>query len=418
VGDAEVLVSIAGENAGVYRDDDGYWLTGRLGEGGTLLTGYQPSVEGLAERRTVAGGRLPPGAIGSEVVDDLGNRHPATAANGAWILALDQPTRGNPPPVRHFDEDGVTVAAPLPDDWPRAPVPDAREQCPACGGSTWDEVTPLDESRGMSGPRSPVPLLADDVGEPPDIEADDWTPTPFLVCRTCGHEESAGTILQAVGGEGDPDEALRIAREFEHRQREQEREALASIEFPIFAPDGLEATLNGWGGLPGATNRVTVTHWDGMTAHVSVETQSGDALYATPGERVLEALEDVLPATSAEPSEPPTGSEAAVKLWFDAREREERATTRELMARVARRQAEMLVDGASQPVEIAAVEGSWAAAFDRDGIGVTVTSTTTARLEEVRLVTLDDPLESLRSMFDDLPWAAGGDWDSQAGATP
>jgi hypothetical protein len=404
MGDAEVLVSLPDENVGVYRDDDGFWITGRLGAGGTLLTGYQPSVEGMIERRTVAGGRLPPGAVGTEVVDDLGNRHKATAANGAWVIVLDQPTEGTPPPVRHFDGEGVTVAPPLPGDWPRSPVPDAHEQCPACGGSTWDEVTALDESRGMSGVPSASPILGGGTGEPPMIETGDWTPTPFLVCRTCGHEVSVGTILQAVGGEGDPDEALRFAREFERQQREQERDALASIEFPIFAPDGPELTLNGWGGLPGAINRVTVTHFSRRRTQLSVQTLAGDQLYMSPDERVLEALEDMLPVTSAERSEMPTGSEAAVKLWFEAREREERAQTRELMGRVARRRAEMLVDGSSQAVEIAEVEGSWAAGFDREGIGVTVSSTGTA-FDEVRLVTLDDPLGSLRSAYDIVPWA-------------
>ncbi len=404
MGDVEVLVSIPDENVGVYLDGDGFWVTGRLGEGGTLLTGYQPSVEGLIERRTVAGGRLAPGAVGAEVVDDLGNRHRATAANGAWVIVLDQPTRGNPPPVRHFDADGGTVAAPLPDEWTRAPVPDAHERCPACGGSTWDEVTPLDESRGMSGPASDAPLVDDDLGDPPDVSSGDSTPTPFLVCRTCGHEESVGSILEVVGGEGDPDEALQMAREFHRLRREQERDTLASIEFPIFAPDGLEAALGGWGGLPGAIDHVTVTHYRPPSTQLSVETLTGDELFMTPAERALQELEDVLPASSAQSSEMATGSDAAIKLWFDAREREERARTRELMGRVNERKDEMLVDGVRQAVEVAEVEGAWAAAFDREGIGVTVSSSGVP-FAEVRLVTLDDPLGSLRSALDNVPWA-------------
>ena len=72
---------------------------------------------------------------------------------------------------------------------------DADEPCPACGERGWDELRPLDESRGTQS-----------------TPGGGWEPTAIVVCRACGHEESVGGfygIPVAVGLEEDEAEAAR-----------------------------------------------------------------------------------------------------------------------------------------------------------------------------------------------------------------
>lgn len=131
----EVLIGLkhADGTAGVVREARRLWLTGDVDRGAsTGLDDYQPAIEGLPGERTVQGGRLPPGAVTGEIVDDAGDRHSVEAANGAWVVVLDQATSGSISPVRFLDADGGTVARPLPTRWHRSPVSDALEACPAC----------------------------------------------------------------------------------------------------------------------------------------------------------------------------------------------------------------------------------------------------------------------------------------------
>lgn len=83
---------------------------------------------------------------------------------------------GDAGPVRFVDESGATVRSPLPADWPRKPVTDADEPCPACGGREWDIMRALDASRGAS--------------QAPDGSTQ---PSSFVVCPVCGHEEHLGS---------------------------------------------------------------------------------------------------------------------------------------------------------------------------------------------------------------------------------
>jgi hypothetical protein len=65
----EVLVSVQTNDglAGVLRDEDGaMWLSWRTDSlGGPRLDGYRPHHLSLPDDRTLIGGRLPPGAVGS-----------------------------------------------------------------------------------------------------------------------------------------------------------------------------------------------------------------------------------------------------------------------------------------------------------------------------------------------------------------
>lgn len=196
----EVLVSVehADGEAGVLRDGEDYCLSGYLSDGGwTLLSEYWSSMEGLTGDRSVEGGRLPPGAVGAEVVDRSGRRHVAASSNGAWVIVLGEPTVGDPRPVRFLDEEGQTVRRPLPDSWPREPLPHRQETCPACGAKGWERARPIDSSFGMRRRPDAPPI---DPEPPPTVPTDwtGWEPVPMLVCKTCGCAESEPISLVAI----------------------------------------------------------------------------------------------------------------------------------------------------------------------------------------------------------------------------
>src|SRR5205823_1042714 len=112
--------------------------------------------------RTAEGGVLPAGATGAEVLDRAGGRRNAVVGGGAWVIVLDESATGALHPVRFFDRHGATVMRPLPAPWPRTPIDDVGEPCPACGATAWDEVRPQDDSYGARS-----------------VPGGDWEPTPF-----------------------------------------------------------------------------------------------------------------------------------------------------------------------------------------------------------------------------------------------
>jgi hypothetical protein len=143
----EILVSAehADGEAGILRADEGCCLCGYLPDGAwTLLREYWSSMEGLTGDRSAEGGMLPPGAVGAEFVDRAGRRHLTSSGNGAWVIVLEEPTIGDVRPVRFVDEEGETVRRPLPDEWSREPLPRCHDVCPACGGTGWERVRPVD----------------------------------------------------------------------------------------------------------------------------------------------------------------------------------------------------------------------------------------------------------------------------------
>ncbi len=257
---ADVLVSLELDDgaAGVVRDREGHlWLSYSLERvSGTGLDDYQPRHQGLEGDRTLIGGRLPPGAVIAEVVDDAGERHLAAAANEAWIAVLDQPIEGPSAPVCCRDRNGVPVAPPLPADWARSPVLDADEPCPACGGTLWDEVRATDDSRGLSGPTTNHSM------EPaPFVDYEGYEPTPFVVCRSCGHEESIGSMMRFESSDDeDPAEVERRVQAMQEQLRREDRDTLGQVDFPIYAAEGWLASLSGSGRRDGGVDQITVSH--------------------------------------------------------------------------------------------------------------------------------------------------------------
>jgi hypothetical protein len=383
---SEILVSVehADGIAAVVRRQDGVWLAGYLEAGGaTGLADYVPVVEGLSGDRTVQGGLLPPGAVGAEVVDRVGDRRRATAANGAWVVVLDQPVTGELSPVRFVDRDGETVPRPVPDDWARAPVVDLFEPCPACGAIGWDELRPLGDARG----RRSTP-------------GGGWEPAPIVVCRTCGHEELEGGALVSLAGDGEApagpatDSAISQAQE---EWRRADRAGLERVGFPVYAVAGRVPELGGHGSSAhDVVQSVTVVHRDpppGGLVRLSVETTVVDQLFEGEAEiarnALVNALHDRVPE-NGEPGRGPPRSEAGAAVWLVALHRER---TR-LAALAEVREQTLRVDRQEEAFCVAELGSSWSAVHRRGDLLIIVTGRD-APIGEVALESLDNVADAL-----------------------
>ncbi len=374
---SDVLVAIVvGERrVGVVRDGEHVVLTDDVdgARGGTVLSDHRPAVTGI-EDLTVQGGLLPPGATAVEVVDRLGERVSAAVANGAWVALLDGPVDGRDHPVRFTARAGETVhRAPLPAEWPRTEVADAGEPCPACGAAVWDEVVPLDRSRGSRGSGGAM------------------DPTPVVVCRVCGHEEVEGSIMRLAAPDNAPPpdpEALRAAAEL---RRDHVRMALTDLPFPVFAAAGRHPEYDGSGSRGNEPTSIRISHGEAL----SVETSVDELRLRSDREQARQALEHLLWDVGLRSRFPDDASDAAVSLWFAARRRE----GQQAAARAAGHSAVFRVDGRSEVFEVVESGERWAAFGWLGEVAVTITARGIDP-ESVVLERLEDPTVAVPSVPD------------------
>jgi hypothetical protein len=190
-----------------------------LGAPGAVgLDDRRPVVVGVSSEKSVVGGLLPAGATAAEVVGRDGDRHRAECAAGVWLVALSEPASDDTVPVKFLDPDDRIVRPHLPEEWRSEPVRDANETCPVCEAVEWDQVWPTDDSRGGT--------------ETPN---GGFVPTPIVVCRVCGHEESVGVWYAASDDARPvaPEEAERI-RVIEQKHARLTRDALGSVDFKVY----------------------------------------------------------------------------------------------------------------------------------------------------------------------------------------
>lgn len=387
VDDYEILVSLEHSDgtAAIARGPDGeVVLDAFLGRRGPRLLHGCPLVVWLEGERALQGGLLPEGAAGAELVDAAGQQLTASAANGAWLALLERSDRSGANPVRFFDADGQTVASPIPADWPRAPIADAEDSCPACGAVAWEQVTALDDSRGMLG----------------SLAGPEMEPAPFARCRECGHEEESGDWT-AYGPsadeeeEPDPEEHERLRRELSLGRRLREGAAIAAVDFPVYVAAGRSAQIVGWGGRNGAVDRMRVGHSDaaqeGERLPLTVETAKVERDHGSESEVAIarSALESLLWEGGPAPRHlsPP-----ARAIWFAAKER----ARRRLAALATLREVQLAIDGEPQDFQLVDAGRSWAAARRRGDLMITVSSTGPAP-DSVDLERADD----LRSLVSD-----------------
>jgi hypothetical protein len=374
----DVLVAVEHPTAvgGVVRVADGdVWLTWSVEQvGGPRLDDYRPDHVGLEDERTLLGGRLPAGAVAATVLDDNGDRVPAQVGDGAWAVVLEQPTAGERSPVCFRDRDGAPVAPALPAGWPRTPVTDTEECCPACGALAWDVVVPADASRGSRGAHGGS------------------EPTPVIVCRVCGHEVVMGSIMRtSTPDDEDPAEVRERIRHAEEMRRLSHQMLLSAVTFPVYAAEGIPGRVGGSGSRGDDVTSVRVTHGgDGRTARPTLEVETRVTERRPPSsERTLAAdalarrLEDERRGWSG-------GSDAAFVLSLRATAR----ARRELARRATATERIIGVDATPTPFTYVQAGSRWAAVASAGAVTITVTGVDLDP-EGVQLRTVEDPVTSL-----------------------
>jgi hypothetical protein len=277
--------------AAVVRDRGGdVWLGDP--EPGTMLKDFAPGVQGLLSDVTLAGGLLPSGAVAAVAWDRAGGRHDATCGDGAWLALLPGPVRGESPLVRFLDPADELVAVPLPAAVKVEPVPDAGEPCPVCRAAEWARVVAAPSGRyGHDGAGRPT----------------------AAVCRRCGREENLGVLFAAASD--DPPAAEALAESKARVEREMAAYA-RTARFDLYGLAGHEPTVAGHGSHNGQLDSVTLA-FATAAGDVTVETSVEDPWMSVPAQ-AHDALEWLLHERD---SDPPQGSETAISLWINGRQR-------------------------------------------------------------------------------------------------
>lgn len=377
-----ILIELPGGEGVVCGDDGEMMITRNVNDGrGPRLVGrdYRPVKDRLDEGRSLVGGLLPPGAVSAEVIDDAGTRVPASVGGGAYAAIVNQDGPGYKPVVCCRDGAGEPVVRPLPSAWARVEVTDAEVPCPGCGAVDYDEVIAADGSRGGHfGHGHDGPLI----------------PARITVCRVCGHEEGTGRSISRFGATDDEpeDEETAAARREVRREHQRiekwylDKLTLRGVAFPIYAADNWRTQIGGgwgtWAKPTGASSgssgedvtHLTVDHFD--SAHADRFTDSPrlkvttSVEYSQFGNTPLEHARWVLAIWQhACDVSWPQVSDAALKLWLGARDRERRAAVHS----ANQTGTLIMIDGTPERFLILTpLSGRWVAVRDHGDLTITV----------------------------------------------
>lgn len=347
--DGTPLVVLGG--AAVVRDPAGdLWLD--AGDGGSDLRDHRPGVAWVAAAETLAGGRLPDGAVRVRVRDRAGREHEAEVGDGAWLVLLPQPFRGGSPPVLHLDAAGAIVPVPVPAGVAVEPVADATVPCPACGEVAWDRV--------VSAP--PMRYGSDGGGRP-----------TAALCRRCGHEESLGSLYAprseddaagadarapgaAAAGAAEADTLATVARE--------QAAAVRAARFAPYVLAGLDATPGGWGRSGDVVDSLAF----------AFATPAGEVLVSTDTQPAFEPPESLARSALAgllherDGAWPAGTSQPALELWLAVRSRTHETDAATAPARAVR----LPVDGTPVAFACVARDGRFAAVAEVGTLTVTL----------------------------------------------
>lgn len=376
---AEPLLTLAHADgtAAILREADGsLWLTGYVERGGgTGLMDLQASIEGLSQDRMVQGGRLPARAVRAELIDTAGRKSDAVAGGGVWLAVLDRPLDG-PAPVRFSDAEGRSVRPPLPAAWSREPVPDAVEPCPACGETSWEEITPTDGSRGMHG-----------TGD------HDMRPSYVVVCVACGHEEGSGAwITMSYDDAGSPAEHEARRAAWQAERWEHDRKLLERVAIPVYVLASWSGprTLAAYGGPERRVTSISVMHGDDEDATLPwVRVAHDTAESRWEGAEVV-ARHDLCRLVEAADEWPLERSRPALTVWLKHRERE----AMRIASRAEATTIQISIDGIEHRAAVVQHRPWLAAVIDGPVGRITIDSHDVAPAE-LDLVTLADPATAL-----------------------
>lgn len=378
-----VLIKLPG-GAGVVRRDDGeIVITQDVGDGrGQPLRGrddYRPVWVGLDEVRSIVAGLLPAGAVSVEVRDDRGASVAAEVGGGVYAAVLEQPNDHHQPVVCCRDAFGAPVPRSLPADWTRTAVTDAEEPCPACGAIAYDEVLPTDGSRGGRGGH----------GHDGPLQ-----PSRITVCRVCSHEEGAGRSISRFGSTDNEPEDEKTAADRAARRRADQRIqkwyvdklTLRCVAFPIYCAENWQVQIGDGFGTRGGLNSGPSKRTGAELSHLTIDhfaSPDTDRFTERPrlkvmtsvdrsqfGDTQLEHARWVLAIWQHDSGTPwPQVSDAALKIWLAARDRERRAAVH------TSTQTETLItiDGSPEPfLTLTPPGGRWVAVRRHDDLTITI----------------------------------------------
>jgi hypothetical protein len=221
-------------------------------------------------------------------------------------------------------------------------------------------------------------------------------PTPVVVCRSCGYEESVGSwISLEIQPNADPQAAARARRAYEQAQQERYRALLAEVKFPIYAAEGLSASIAGHGGPSsgvGHVLRVTkISVAQPAKAHepeprLIIETALNDGFEDSAHAHARRELESWL----HEEMPPPRveRSEASRAIAWHSVDRERR----KLVARALVGERSLLLDGQPESFGFLEVGERWVAVRQLSAWTITV-SGHKIKPESLSLKPIERPLE-------------------------
>jgi hypothetical protein len=365
---ASVLIELPGGEGIVRRDDGEIVLTHDVsldwGQPLQPWDRYEPMRIGLSDERMLFGGLLPPGAVSVEAVEATGVRRAAAVGGGTYAVIFEDREHGEPA-LGYRDAAGAFVHRPMPADYPHRPVTDAEEPCPVCAAVQYEEYFPTEDWRGGSGRKG----------------SDSFVPSPLIVCRVCGHQEQAGTIMRL----GQPDEAEEDAGEREARMARIRAEqalqrwyankiTLMAVTFPIYAADGWPARINGQGSRGDDLTSLSIAHAETLSDAMFVERPRIEVTTSIDPDEPSElavARDAFASGIEADANRQPTDglSDAALTLWFRAARRRRVAASHD--APVS--QTDITIDGAREAfLTVGTPNARWVAVRRRHDTLITI----------------------------------------------
>ncbi|MEJ7893976.1 MAG: hypothetical protein WKF94_15200 [Solirubrobacteraceae bacterium] len=308
-------------------------------------------MQGLSDGRWAHGGRLPHGATRATVARLDGTLIEAVAGFGAWLYVTA--VERHRLPVRFTDDDGGIVRPELPAQWPREPVHDATETCPACAGEAWEYIVALDGSRGQSSSND-GPMENNGV----------------VVCVCCGYEISTGVFYAPLEDDTRTEQEQQEDLErFQAEEREREQTMLANLDFVVVAAAGAwpAGEIGGHGSSDNRTTSVTVQHTLDDRCWLRIQTLRFEE---EPWSSAIELARGGLISAVHEFGEwPGELSEPALSLWLDAREGERNAA----VAAAEEATATVHVEGTPVGFTVLDADGAWSAAADHGDLRIVLT---------------------------------------------
>ncbi|MGH8302641.1 MAG: hypothetical protein ACRET5_14350, partial [Steroidobacteraceae bacterium] len=210
---------------------------------------------------------------------------------------------------------------------------------------------------------------------------DGYQPSPLVVCRVCGHQETTGGIFQLRRDDNDEDEATRLARLARVRAEQMvqrwyaDKLTLLGLSFAVYAAEGWPARISGSGSHGDDLTSLRIAHVQPLPDSVVIVrprieiTTSVDPREPEPLTIARDTFGSRIAAGNREEAVTDGLSEAALTLWFRAQRRRRAAAS--FAAAVSK--TEISIDGRREPfLTVGSLDAQWVAVRRHHGATVTI----------------------------------------------